>query len=130
MTEKYELEKAIIEKIDEDILVTKYKQGYDIELEDAEVIDRTHYEMSQGRDVFTIVDMAGVENRVTKKAQEFYTKKAKMIPQIKAVGLIMDGLANRMVSKFYMQLYKPYYPTKIFKSRNEAIKWFAELRKD
>lgn len=127
MKDIVELEKATIEKLNDDVLITIYKHGGIVELEDAVEIDNTHFELCNGREVYTIVDMGGIENKVTKKAQEFYTKKGKMIPYIKAVGLVMDGLSNRLMARFYMSLYKPYYPTKIFSSRSRALKWFEEL---
>ena len=86
--------------------------------------------MAEGREVFTIVDMGGIENKVTNKAQEYFTKKGKMIPHIKAVGLVMDGISNRLMAKFYMRLYKPFYPTKIFSSRKRAINWFSDVQFD
>ncbi len=127
MKESIDLDTAVIQRYSEKILITRYKNGATVHLEDAIEIDETHFELSHGLEVFTIVDMGGIENKVSKRAQEYFTKKGKMIPKIKAVALIIDGIGNRLMSRFYMQLYKPYYPTKIFSSRKRAIDWFDKL---
>ena len=128
MKESIDLDTAIIQRYSDSILITKYKNGSVVHLEDAIEIDNTHFELSHGNEVFTIVDMGGIENKVTNRAQEYFTKKGKMIPRIKAVGLVMDGVSNRLMARFYMSLYKPYYPTKIFSSRKRAIEWFDKLQ--
>ncbi|MBN4072658.1 hypothetical protein JYT74_01330 [Crocinitomix catalasitica] len=128
MLDFYNLDKATIEKVAEDILSTKYIRDGIIEEKDAIEIDQTHHYMAQGREVFTLVDMTDGEIKLSAKANEYFSKKAKMIPNIKAVGLIMGNFTSKMKQKFQLQLYKPLYPTKIFNTREEALAWFDELR--
>lgn len=130
MADRYELDKALIERLSEDVLCTRYKDGTSVDEKDALEIDQTYHFMAQGKDIFILVDMKGVTNKLTSKASEFFTRKAKMIPYTKAVGLVMDNFTSKFTSKVHQQLYKPLYPTKIFKSTEEALAWFEKLRNE
>ena len=130
MADKYELDKAVIERLADDVLVTRYKDGMTIDEKDAMEIDQTSLFMSQGREIFVLVDMAGIKNKITVKASEYFTRKGKMIPHTRAVGLVIDALTAKLTSKVHQQIYRPLYPTKIFSSREDAINWFDELRKE
>jgi hypothetical protein len=128
MLDSYDLEKATIQKLAADVLCTKYTTEGTIEEKDAIEIDQTHHYMAQGNEVFTLVDMTEAEVKMSSKANDYFSKKAKMVPNIKAVGLVMNNLSSKIKQKFQMQLYKPLYPTKIFSNRQDALDWFEELR--
>lgn len=129
MLEDYRLDKATIEKLAEDILCTRYKVEGVVEERDAIEIDQTYHFMAGGKEIFTLVDMTQAEVKMSAKANDFFSKRAKMIPHVKAVALVMNNLSSKVKQQFQMQLYKPMYPTKIFKTEKEALIWFEQLRK-
>lgn len=45
-----------------------------------------------------------------------------------ADAIITSTLSLNMVAKFYVQYNKPYMPTKVFKSRDEAIQWLLSFK--
>jgi len=128
MLDSYDLDKATIEKLAEDVLCTRYTVEGVVEESDAIEIDQTYHFMAQGKEVFTLVDMTEAEVKMSAKANDFFSKRAKMVPNIKAVALVMDNLSSKVKQQFQMQIHKPLYPTKIFKKKEDALKWFDELR--
>ena len=45
-----------------------------------------------------------------------------------ADAIITTTLSLNMVAKFYIQYNKPHMPTKVFKSRDEAIQWLLSFK--
>ena len=45
-----------------------------------------------------------------------------------ADAIITSTLSLNMVAKFYIQYNKPHMPTKVFKSRDEAIQWLLSFK--
>ena len=45
-----------------------------------------------------------------------------------ADAIITTTLSLNMVAKFYIQFNKPHMPTKVFKSREEAIQWLLSFK--
>ena len=45
----------------------------------------------------------------------------------KAIAVVVDSLASRLRSNFYLTFFKPKTPTKLFNSKEEAIKWLKKI---
>ena len=44
----------------------------------------------------------------------------------KAIAVVVDSLAARLRSNFYLIFFRPKTPTKLFNSKDEAIKWLKK----
>lgn len=127
MKEQLDLDKAIVQKLDNDILVTKYKDGVEILEEDAQEIDATHLTMAQGKDMFIIVDFMQGEVKINKSAEEFFIYKGKMMPFTKALAIVTPNKSS-IISKIFSKPKKALYPTQEFSNVDEAKNWFSSLR--
>lgn len=127
MHEHLDLAKAIIEKIDPDILKTTYKAGMSIEVKDAREIDAAHLTMSQGKDMFVVANLIEGHPEFDRDAEDFFVNKGRMIPFTKAVAIITDHKSS-IVSRVFGALSKTLYPTKEFDSLESASDWFDTLR--
>jgi hypothetical protein len=125
-----ELEKGTILRKDGDTIVTTYKKGAIVDLIDAKEIDRIYTTMAQGQDVFSLVDLRAAGSDLTNEAQTYFSRKALIVPNIKGAAIVIEGVRSRIVARFYIQYFKPLYPTKIFGNIDEAVKWFETLRKE
>lgn len=125
-----EFDKAIVQITNEDVLVTTYKKGAVLDLIDAKELDASYVSMIKGNEVFTIADLTAPEADITNDAQHYFSRKARIVPSIKAAAIIINTLRGRLVARFYIQYFKPLYPTKIFASIEEAQLWFESLRKE
>ena len=45
-----------------------------------------------------------------------------------ADAIVTSTMSLNMVAKFYIQCNKPHMPTKVFKSRDEAIQWLLSFK--
>lgn len=126
MKEHQELSKAVVEKIDSDLLVTKYKAGSSVFEEDAAEIDGAHLTMSQGNDMYIIVDLSEGEVKIDKSAEEFYIYKGKMMPFTKAIAIVTQQKSS-VFSKIFSRPKKALYPTKEFSSVEDAKTWIRSL---
>ena len=127
MKDLVELQKASVEKQDPDILITRYKDGVTISEADAKEIDASHLTMSQGNDMFIIVDLTFGDAVISSEAEEYFVYKGKMIPYIKGIAII-----SKQKSSFFAKLFaksaKTLYPTREFITFEEAHDWFKKIR--
>ncbi|OIQ36136.1 MAG: hypothetical protein BM555_03270 [Crocinitomix sp. MedPE-SWsnd] len=127
MNDLVELKKASVEKQDPDVLITRYRDGVSISEADAKEIDGAHLTMSQGNDMFIIVDLTFGDAQISSEAEEYFVYKGKMIPYIKGIAII-----SKHKSSFFAKLFgrstKTLYPTKEFITFEEAQDWFKKLR--
>ncbi|UKN03592.1 hypothetical protein K6119_08705 [Paracrocinitomix mangrovi] len=125
MKDVVDLPKASVEKVDNDILITHYKSHMAISEDDAKEIDNAYLTMSQGGDMFVIVDMTAGGTKIDKEAEYYFAKKCKMMPYIKAMAVVKDQKPNllaRILSK------KAIFPQKEFISAEDAKAWISSLR--
>ena len=130
MKDFVETELATIQRLDNDLIVTTYKERAIVDLIDAKEIDRIYVTMAQGQEVFSLVDLTAPDADILNEAQAFFSRKAFIVPNIKGAAIIIKGIRSRIVARFYIQYFKPLYPTKIFSTTDEAQKWFDTLRKE
>ena len=128
MKDIVELQKASIEKIDPDILVTRYRGGANVTEDDAKEIDSCHSTMSHGNDMFVIVDLTFGSIKIQAEAEEYYVCKGRMIPYIKGTAIISKNKSS-FFTKLFGKSSKTLYPTKEFITFEDAHIWFEKLRK-
>jgi hypothetical protein len=100
-----------------------------LDLIDAKELDAVYVAMSEGKEVFYLVDLTAPDADLTNDAQSYFSRKARIVPNIRAAAIIINTLQARIVARFYIQYFKPLYATRIFGSVNEANAWFESLRK-
>ena len=123
------LPKASVEKLDSDVLFTSYRSGAEIHEEDAVEIDGAHLSMSQGGEMFVMVDMTAKGAKVDRSAEFYFNYKGKMVPFIKACAVIR-GHKSSLLSKLFSfnKQSRALFPTKEFTDTEEAKRWFDSLR--
>ena len=125
MKDIVELEKASVLKEDQDVLVTEYKSYTEILEEDAREIDGAYLSMSQGSDMFVIIDQTKGNTKIQKTAEDYLTKNGKMVPFTKAMAIIKQ---NKGIKLSKMLGRKFIFPYREFTTREDAMAWIATLR--
>ncbi len=128
VTATQELSKATIMRAEPDLLITRYRFDVVIDEADAEKIDEAHTQMCLGKEVFIIVDLQKGLTKISKEAEEFFTKKGKMVPYIKGVALV-DNSKSSFFANFLLKLHNFIYPTKSFSNLEDAARWIDTQRK-
>ncbi len=119
---------GVILNISEDNLVhILFPQDLDFGLKQAKSIESIILKKI-GSEKFTIIsDFTDSFGSMTSEAQRFFASEAKSISQIKASAIIVNNLPIRILVKFYLNFFKPNYPTKIFANVALAKEWFMEI---
>lgn len=125
MRDVVELEKASVLKEGQDVLITEYKSYTEILEEDAREIDGAYLSMSQGSDMFVIIDFSKGNTKVQKNAEDYLTRNGKMVPYTKAMAIVKEQKGwrlSRMIGKRFV------FPYREFRNKEAALAWIETLR--
>lgn len=98
------------------------KKGVIHQLEDAEEITRGIQELADGEGpCVMLIDVTNLKF-VDKKAIHHFASK-EHTDLIKAQALVVGSVISHVISRFFLRLYEPPYPIRIFTSQHEALSW-------
>ncbi|NOQ72588.1 MAG: hypothetical protein GQ574_11330 [Crocinitomix sp.] len=112
---------------DENLIHLMYPPDIDFGLKQAKRVDKVIIEQLGSENYSLIVDLTDSFGSMTKEAQKFFAQDAPSIPQITASAIIVNNLPIRILAKFYLNFFKPRYPTKIFPSLEPAKIWLNSI---
>lgn len=127
MKDFVDFQKVTIELLDPEIICTYYKDGFTITEADARQIDEAQQLLSGGNEVGMLIDLYNVNNKISREAKEYFTKKGKMLAYTKAVAVVQKGGQDNLPGGFLASFVKPIYPVKNFETRKEAITWLRSI---
>lgn len=120
-----------VERISHNVLYIFYKDNHTVELEDVIELNDYIYEMSeQGQfKIYTIVRSTGNFTSFSREAFLYLSKDAPIVRKriVGCTATIINNLPSRMISRFFLNFYKPQYPMRLFPSYEKAQKWINEL---
>lgn len=82
--------------------------------------------LSNNENTIVYLDLSKVKYQ-TKEFRVFFSSK-EVSEKIKACAIFSDSIFGKMVANFYMGLNKPICPTRLFTSKEEAIKWLNQFK--
>lgn len=128
LKEVVEIECAQIERLDDGIILIKYRNDYEIELDDVKVVEKVLIDISNGEDFYCIVDTSGRFNNYTNEAQKFLSKEASIVKEgkMKCSAVLIDNLPQRMVVRFFINFFKPKFKMKVFGDISSAREWLQK----
>lgn len=108
------------------IVYVFFRPETEIDVEFQEILINAYHKVTGGKKhpfLFEAADNVSV----TKEARE----KAILIENRSTVGataILVDNIANALMANFYLKFNKPKHPYKVFRDRQEAVKWLLSLR--
>jgi len=105
------------------ILREEFTHGAEVTLDDMMSIDQVQGSFAQKGKVFVLADVSFVKS-ATKEARDFAASEA-MARTTGALALLIDSPVSKVLVNFFIRLNKPLFPTKLFISEGEAIKWLT-----
>ncbi len=66
-------------------------------------------------------------HNTNEKTNQFAAKEGNL-KYAKAIAVVVDSLASRLRSNFYLIFFKPETPTKLFNSQKDAVKWLKKVQ--
>ncbi len=120
-----EISCANIDLHDSGIIELKYHPEHEVEIMDAIQVESVFIEFSKGKGIYCLMDTTGRTAGYTKEAQNYLAKDAAIVKnkQMKCSAVIIDNTLNRMLTTFFMKIFKPKYKVKIFAIEKDAINW-------
>ena len=120
---------ATISKLDHDLIKIVYKDEYQVELEDAKMVDDVFQELSGDEPVRVIMNTSGRYSVFSSEAQNYFSKEGKMVlkNKILAFATVINSLPNRLLVRFYLTFFRPPYPFEVFKNEEEALNYLNSL---
>ncbi len=130
MNSEIKMAKATVRRIDDKIIEIDYLSENEFELEDAIKANNAYFELSNGQPFVSLIDVRGKFGNISHEARQHYVTNEKTKNIRLAEAIVIDQLGHRIVANFYLKINKPNNPVKIFKQRDEAIKWLHQVYDD
>lgn len=112
-------------RIEDSIISGIYKKGITIDLEDARKIAQDRITFLNGRIYPAFVDLRSVRF-VTKEARNYFAQNAG-IKGLKALAILVGNRLTVFIANFYLKLDKPKVPTKVFRTKEQAMNWLEQF---
>lgn len=118
-------EMATIEIIDEVVYIA-LKEDADLDKEKIEEMIELREQLQDYKPMLVLADIRKIW-QATKQARQ--TAASKRMTKLNiAMAILTSTLASRMLANFFIQFNKPVTPTRMFTSKEKALKWLESYR--
>lgn len=107
------------------IIVSKHHDNHVLDYEKALKYKKYFKEHLNGKVDFFLADMRGLNFHVSKEANVVF-KNFHKDDTVKAVSILVKNLYTRLYANFFIQMDKPYTPTKCFQDPQLALDWLKK----
>ncbi len=121
--ESRSLDCATIWKLNDDILLIRFKDGFDLNLQDAVEVRDASIELVNGGKFLTLIDGRNISGSLGNKASKYFAQNEKLAAHRMAQAIVVNTLALKMVVRFYIKLNAPRREAKIFNHVEDALEW-------
>ena len=124
--ERIELDASIVSLRNDGLIQVEMKEiEREVSLEDVEAMTSSLGKLGNGKR-FPVLILVKRFNPISKEASEFSASEAAGIYTI-ADAIVITNFAIRIASNFYIKMFKPVRPTKMFGSEERAVEWLKTL---
>jgi hypothetical protein len=121
--ESRELDCATLWKLNNEVILVRYKDGANLELEDAVEVRDAFIELAGGRKFLGLVDARNMGGTLGRKASDYFAKDEKFNTLMMAQALVVNNLALTLIARFYIMISNPISEARIFKNIEESLDW-------
>ena len=121
--ESRDLTCATVLKLTDQIVLIRFKDGVNVELEDAVNLRDTCIELFGEEKFLALIDARNMEGSVDKKASNYFAQNEKVVTQRMAQAIVVNTLALKLLARFYIMVNKPKREVKICTEIEEAMVW-------
>ncbi|MGZ3862925.1 MAG: DUF7793 family protein [Bacteroidia bacterium] len=93
-------------------------EGIELEQEDARQMIESAVKMAEGKDYAILFD-ANRSGNISYEAREEFARSKKR----KAVAIVTNSLANKLIGNFFINFHKPLSSSRIFNDEKSALEW-------
>jgi len=98
------------------------------EIEDIISFRRFITDLTKGESAYLLTDLRFHDFKLSREAIKYTATDDSMTKYIAAQAYIISSLPNRLIIRFFLNVGKPKFPVKIFKSKKTALAWITELK--
>ena len=121
--ESRELDCATLWKLNNEVILVRYKDGTNLELEDAVEVRDALIELAGGEKFLGLVDARNMGGSLGRKASDYFAKDEKFNALMMAQALVVNNLALTLIARFYIMISNPISEARIFKNIEESLDW-------
>lgn len=122
---------AEITKIAPDVILTNFKDRYEVELEDVIELNDVYIQLAESKRMFSIIDAEKKFSHFSNEALRYLSNDSPFVMKYKLMKgsvVVVGSLPGRLIANFFVRLRKHPYPIKIVSSFEEAVKWIDAKR--
>jgi len=108
--------------LDNGIMHVAYKDGIALEVEDIKEL-QIQFDLLNPKPTKVLQELG----KFTNMSVEARNYAAEHSPDLKAVAYVIHSLAQRLLVRFYVKMWKRDKPTKVFDSVHEAKEWLTKI---
>ena len=118
-----ELQCGTVEKLNDQVVLIRFRDGFYVELNDAISIGEAALELFEGRKFVALIDARNIGGTVDKEASNYFAQNEKLAAHRMAQAIVVNSLALRLVARFYIMINKPLREARVFDTIEEAMEW-------
>jgi hypothetical protein len=111
--------------IDDGVMYGEYKSDVVIDLHAAKKVAEDRMKLANGVSAPFLGYLDGMSS-VTKEARDYFSKN-EGVKYMKKLALITTSPISRILGNFWLQISRPTVPTKLFATKEDALKWLKEV---
>jgi len=119
--------KALISLLSNDVVVVELDDYVSIDVDDVIQIVNKQGELTENKK-HPVVSIPSEFTSITKEARHFMSGK-EAAKYTSADAFVIRSLAHKILADFYLRFQNPVVPTKVFRTKEEAIEWAAQTVK-
>lgn len=116
---------STVKLVEKGIVHIKWKSDIELEEKDVDDVSAAFNELSKG-EIVCVISHFGEYVNITPTARDYAANQS---PKCIALAYVLNGLAQRLVIKFYIRIRKRKNPTKVFNSYEDALKWVKSFNR-
>ncbi len=128
MAARIDIECGSIEIFQENTLLLTYKDNYFVEIDDALKIKDAFETLCPEGPIYCIVNLKKQFLNMSSEAQVFLARKSPVLPRVMCTGFVLNNLPSRLIIMFFINRFRPTYPTRVFSNVDAAIAWADSIK--
>ncbi len=97
----------------------------DVVMEDVRTMMATSLEMADSKKIAVLIDSANY-TQYSKEVRDYYAS-TEAAATLSAMAILVSDLPTRLIGNFFIKVHRPLYPTRLFNSSGEAVKWLKKI---
>ena len=111
-------------KVEGPVVVINYKKVA-VDLDIAKTIVKERLLFYEGKHYLTLIDIRQAR-LFTKEARDYFAKDG--VEGMTALAIVGGSYLTVVMANLFMKLSRPLVPTKLFKTKDHALKWLSQLK--